>query len=207
LKIDDCDTTTKEKIREVCQELFHNNYITEYVFATNESLKKANASYSFVMLHYDVIEELLDQCGWRLRHDEGAGVLYLSSDYAKAKVILTKSESYILLALRLIYDDNKSRASATGEVYVTARDIIEQLTTLGALDGVPKQKREESLRTLARKNIISKIAGKWGDIDARIAILPSIVCAISSDKTKAVLEMLTIDDDDEIEVEEEEEQA
>jgi len=191
LLIDGYDGATLDKIREVCQELFHRNYITEYVFSPNESLKKANVSYSFIMSHYDALEELLDCSGWRLHHDEQVRVLYLTSDYTSAKVVLSKIESYFLLALRLLYDDRKSKASASGEVFITARDIVEQLTTLGAVDSVPKQDREKALRTLGGKNIISRMAGKWGDMDARLAILPSVICAISSEKTSNVLDMLS----------------
>lgn len=92
MKIDTYDAAVLERVREVCQELFHKNYITEYVFAPNDALKKANDSFSFVMAHYDAIEELLDRCGWKLCQDPRAGVLYLSSEYAPAKVILTKIE-------------------------------------------------------------------------------------------------------------------
>jgi len=192
MRISECDPATQERVREICQELFHNNYITEFIFAPNESLKKANPSYSFIMLHFDVIEELLDQCGWRLHHDDSAGVLYLSSEYVKAKTVLNKMESYFLLALRLLYDENRTKASASGEVFVTARDIVEQLTTLNAVAEVTKQDRERALRTLANKNIISRMTGAWGDIDVRIAVLPSIVCAISPEKTKAVREMISV---------------
>jgi hypothetical protein len=191
MKIDEYDDATLERVREVCQELFHGNYITEYVFAPNEALKKASESYSFVMSHYDAVEELLDRCGWRLCHANRSGVLYLTSDYAQAKIILTQKESFFLLAMRLLYDDKKTQASASGEVFVTVRDVVEQLTTLGAVDQITKQEREKSLRTLASKNIVSRMTGKWGDLDARLAIRPSIVCAISSEKTKVVLEMLS----------------
>lgn len=188
--IDDYDDAALERTREVCQALYHSNYINEYLFSPNESLKKANANYSFIMSHYDAIEELLDRSGWKLRHDELARVLYLTSDYVSAKIVLNKIESYFLLAMRLIYDEKKTRASASGEVYITVRDVIEQLTTLGAVDSVTKSEREKALRTLANKSIISRMTGKWGDMEARLAILPSVVCAISSEKTKNVLEML-----------------
>lgn len=188
--IDDYDDAALERTREVCQALYHSSYINEYLFSPNESLKKANANYSFIMSHYDAIEELLDRSGWKLRHDELARVLYLTSDYVSAKIVLNKIESYFLLAMRLIYDEKKTRASASGEVYITVRDVIEQLTTLGAVDSVTKSEREKALRTLANKSIISRMTGKWGDMEARLAILPSVVCAISSEKTKNVLEML-----------------
>lgn len=190
MKIDAYDDVTLERVREVCQELFHKNYITEYVFAPNEALKKANDSFSFVMAHYDAIEELLERCGWKLCQDPGAGVLYLSSEYAPAKVILTKMESYFLLAMRLLYDDKKTQASASGEVFVTTREVVEQLTTLGAVEQVTKQEREKTLRTLAGKSIIARMTGKWGEMDSKLAILPSVVCALSAEKTKAVANML-----------------
>lgn len=190
MKIDAYDDVTLERVREVCQELFHKNYITEYVFAPNEALKKANDSFSFVMAHYDAIEELLERCGWKLCQDPGAGVLYLSSEYAPAKVILSKTESYFLLAMRLLYDDKKTQASASGEVFVTTREVVERLITLGAMDQVTKQEREKALRTLAGKNIIARMTGKWGEMDSKLAILPSVVCALSAEKTKAVANML-----------------
>ena len=191
MKLDAYDDAVLNRVREVCQELFHKNYITEYVFAPNEALKKANDSFSFVMAHYDAIEELLDRCGWKLCLDPRAGVLYLSSEYAPAKVILTKTESYFLLAMRLLYDEKKTQASASGEVFVTTREIVEQLTTLGTVKQVSKQDREKALRTLAGKNIIARMTGKWGEMDSKLAILPSIVCAISAEKTKAVVNMLS----------------
>lgn len=191
MKIDCYDAATLERIREVCQQLFHGNYITEFVFAPNEMLKKADENYSFVMTHYDAIEELLERCGWRLCKNDRFGVLYLSSEYAQAKVNLTKVESLFLLALRLLYDEKRTQASASGEVYITARDVIERLCTLGAVEQVSKQEREKSFRTLAGKNIVARMTGKWGELDMRLAVLPSIVCAISPDKTKAVVAMLS----------------
>lgn len=196
--IDTYEEVTLERVREVCQELFHGNYITEFVFAPNDSLKKANESYSFIMSHYDAVEELLDRCGWQLCHDPRAGVLYLSSVYARAKVILTKWESYFLLAIRMLYDEKKTQASASGEVFITTREIVEQLTTLGAVEQISKQQREAALRTLAGKNIIARMTGKLGELDARIAILPSVVCALSTEKTKAVANMLAAQREDEV---------
>jgi len=189
--IDDFDDGSRESVRKVCQELFHNNYITEFVFSPNDSLKKANSDYSFIMTNYEAIEELLDNCGWKLHHDEHVRVLYLTSDYTSAKVVLSKIESYFLLTLRLLYDERKTRASASGEVFIIVRDIVEQLTTLGAIESVSKAEREKALRTLTNKNIISRMTGKWGELDTRFAILPSVICAISSDKIKNVLEMVS----------------
>lgn len=190
MKIDTFDQQYLERTREVCQKLFHENYITEYVFAPNDALKRANEDYSFIMAHYEAIEELLDRCGWELCHDSRAGVLYLTSNYAMAKMILNQLESYFLLAMRLLYDEKRTQASASGEVFVTGLEIVEQLTSLNAVDQVNKRDRGRALRTLAGKNIVAKMTGKWEDPDVRLAILPSIVCALSQDKVKAVAQMI-----------------
>ena len=202
MKIDAYDGVVLERIREVCQELFHKNYITEYIFAPNEALKKANESFSFIMAHYEAIDELLERCGWKLCQDPRAGVVYLSSEYAPAKVILSKIESYFLLAMRVLYDDKKTQASASGEVFVTTQEIVEWLTTIGAVEQVTKQDREKALRTLAGKNIVVRMTGKCGEMDSRLAILPAVVCAISAEKTKAVIHMLTTQDQSEEEEDE-----
>ena len=202
MKIDAYDGVVLERIREVCQELFHKNYITEYIFAPNEALKKANESFSFIMAHYEAIDELLERCGWKLCQDPRAGVVYLSSEYAPAKVILSKIESYFLLAMRVLYDDKKTQASASGEVFVTTQERVEWLTTIGAVEQVTKQDREKALRTLAGKNIVVRMTGKWGEMDSRLAILPAVVCAISAEKMKAVIHMLTTQDQSEEEEDE-----
>ena len=93
--------------------------------------------------------------------------------------------------MRLLYDEKKTQASASGEVFVTTREVVEQLTTLGAVDQVTKQERERALRTLAGKNIITRMTGKWGEMDSKLAVLPSVVCAVSAEKTKAVVNMLS----------------
>lgn len=203
MKIDAYDGAVLERIREVCQELFHKNYITEYIFAPNEALKKANESFSFIMAHYEAIAELLERCGWKLCQDPRAGVVYLSSEYAPAKVILSKIESYFLLAMRVLYDDKKTQASASGEVFVTTQEIVEWLATIGAVEQVTKQDREKALRTLAGKNIVVRMTGKWGEMDSRLAILPAVVCAISAEKIKAVINMLTAQEQGEEEEEDE----
>lgn len=56
MKIDVLDQQDLERTREVCQKLFHENYITEYVFAPNDALKQANEDYSFIMAHYQALK-------------------------------------------------------------------------------------------------------------------------------------------------------
>lgn len=195
MRIDEENTETREKIRELCHKLFDENYILEFVFAPNDTLRKANPDYTFLSLHFDCMAELLEQCGWKLNQDLQAGVIYLTSLYPSAKVSLTKTESYYLFGLRLLYDEKKMRASASGEVFATVQELLEKLATLDAFDPVGRQERERALRTLQNKNIITRITGKLTEPDAQIAIMPSILCAISAPRVKRLLESLPAADE------------
>lgn len=191
--IDKESNDIREKIKELCHKLFDQNYILEFVFAPNDVLRKANPDYTFLSLHFDCVAELLDQCGWKLNQNEEAGVFYLTSPYPSTKVTLNKTESYYLFGSRLLYDEKKMKASASGEIFATVQELFEKLSTLDVLNPVSRQERERALRTLQSKNIITRITGKWTDPDARIAIMPSILCAISSTRVKRLLESLTQD--------------
>lgn len=190
MRIDQESAETREEIRELCHKLFDENYILEFVFAPNDTLRRANPDYSFLSLNFDCVAELLEQCGWKLNQDTQAGVIYLTSLYPSTKVTLTKTESYYLFGLRLLYDEKKMRASASGEVFATVQELLEKLSTLDALEPVSRQERERALRTLQNKNIITRIAGKLTEPDAQLAIMPSILCAISAPKVKRLLESL-----------------
>ena len=190
MRIDQESAETREEIRELCHKLFDENYILEFVFAPNDTLRRANPDYSFLSLNFDCVVELLEQCGWKLNQDTQAGVIYLTSLYPSTKVTLTKTESYYLFGLRLLYDEKKMRASASGEVFATVQELLEKLSTLDALEPVSRQERERALRTLQNKNIITRIAGKLTEPDAQLAIMPSILCAISAPKVKRLLESL-----------------
>ncbi len=197
--IDELSIEEKERIKLLCQKLFHENYIPEYIFSPNEQLRKANPDYYTLLAHFGAISELLDSCGWSLNRDDNAGVIYITSYFPIAKAILSKNESYFLFALRLIYDQKKTSASATGHVFILIRDLVEQLSSLGALDQVSKQERKKALQTLRNKNIISKISGDLSELDSKIAILPSILCVISATKVELLKKSLECKEEDELE--------
>ncbi len=188
--IDELSENERAKIQEMCQKLFHSNYITQYVFAAGEIMTKANSDYSFILSHYRAMDELLSAVGWTLCRDDSAGVIFIKTDYPDSKVTLGKNESYILFALRLIYDNKKTSASSTGQVFTTIREVEEQLSTLGAPVISTKAERKKAFTTLYNKNIIAKISGTLDELDARIAVMPAILCVISASRVKNLTELL-----------------
>lgn len=176
----------QERIRAICQRLFHENFLLEFRFSAKDAMKKADPDYTFAYQKFSVLSELLDACGWRLHKDDRAGVMYLTSTYPGAYLPLKKLESQFLFALRLIYDDKKMQAAHTSEVLCSVRDIVEKLSTLNAADNITKQDRNDALRTLEARHIIERISGAWAELDTSLVILPSILCVLSTDKIAAL---------------------
>lgn len=186
----------KDRIRILCQKLFHENYITEFVFAANEKLRKSNFDYNFILARFEIFSELLDAVGWHLHKDSSNGVIYITSDYSGVKPVLNKLETFYLFALRLLYDKKRSSASATGQVFVTVREMTEQLDSLNATDTQSKKERKSALSTLRNKNIIARIDGELDDLDCKIAILSSILCVISAAKVKLLKDEFNTETDE-----------
>lgn len=183
------DTLREEEqkhIRTICQRLFHENFLLEFRFSAKDAMKKSDPDYLFAFQHFSEMSELLDACGWTLHKDDRAGVIYLTSGYPGAYLPLKKLESQFLFALRLLYDERRLQAVHTAEVRCTVRDIIEKLNTLNAIEIVNKQERADALRTLETRNVISRIAGNWSELDTSLVILPSILCVLSSEKIAAL---------------------
>ena len=184
----------KKRVQKLCQQLFHKNYITEYIFANNDNLRKSNPDYNFIQSHFQIFEELLEATGWKLNDERDFGVIYITSDDVSARAVLDSVETAFLFAIRILYDKQRSRASSTGQVYITVRDIIEQLESLNSLTEIPKTRRKAALSTLRNKNIIYRINGDLGDLDCKIAVMPSILCVISSSRLKLFIERLAAND-------------
>lgn len=176
----------QERVRTICQRLFHENFILEFRFSAKDAMKKADPDYTFAYQKFSVLSELLDACGWRLHKDDRAGVMYLTSAYPGAYLPLKKLESQCLFALRLIYDDKKMQAAHTSEVLCSVRDILEKLNTLNAAESITKQDRNDALRTLEARHLIERISGSWSELDTTLVILPSILCVLSTDKIAAL---------------------
>lgn len=186
MKWDSFTAEEQERTRAICQRLFHENFLLEFRFSAKDGMKKADPDYLFAFQRFSALAELLDGCGWQLHKDDRAGVMYLTSGYPGAYLPLKKLESKFLFALRLIYDDRKLQAVNTAEVLCTVRDIVEKLSTLNAIDVVTKQERAEALRMLESRNIIQRLSGAWTELDTRLVILPSILCALSAEKIAAL---------------------
>ena len=117
---------------------------------------------------------------------------------------LSKKETAILLALRMIYEENQERLGLEQDAVCTVRDVLEKVVTdyaiLPAKPNMDEVKR--ALTLLENHSIIQQIEGKFNQSGCKVAILPTVLAAVSSEKLNDVVSVLRKEGDTDEETEE-----
>ena len=162
-----------------------------------------NPDYTFLSLHYEAVQDYLDLLDWDLRKDTLNGYFYVVNTDEANRCNLNKKETAILLALRMIYEENQERLGLEQDAICTVRDVLEKVVTdyaiLPAKPNMDEVKR--ALTLLENHAIIQRIDGKFNQSSCKFAILPTVLAAVSGEKLNAVVSVLRKEDADE-EVEE-----
>ena len=123
--------------------------------------------------------------------DEDLGVAFISNDYGYNKMRLDKLTTLILFTLRTIYDEEKERNASKSIVYVSTASIVYKLLELKIVTKKPTIKDvTDSIRLLVNQNILTKIEGSLDDSSCQLAILPTILLAVSNEKIDAIYSMV-----------------
>ena len=110
---------------------------------------------------------------------------------------LNKKETAILLALRMIYDENQERLGLEQDAICTVRDLLEKVVTdYAILSAKPNMDEvKHALTMLENHSIIQRIEGKFNQSSCKFAILPTILAAVSSEKLNDVVAVLKKEND------------
>ena len=127
------------------------------------------------------------------------GYFYVLNTDEANRCNLDKKETAILLAIRMIYDENQERLGLEQDAICTVRDVLEKVVTDYAI--LPaKPNMEEVKRALTRlenHSIIQKIDGKFNKGNCKFAILPTVLSVVSADKLNMIVATLRKEEDDE----------
>lgn len=88
-----------------------------------------NPDYTFLSLHYEEVREYLSLLDWDLRKDDFNGYFYVLNTDEANRCQLGKKETAILLAIRMIYDENQERVGLEHDAICTVRDVLEKVVT------------------------------------------------------------------------------
>ena len=78
-----------------------------------------NPDYTFLSIHFEAVRDYLSLLDWDLRHDEANGCFYVINTDEANRLILSKRETAILLALRMLYDESQERLGPVSYTHLT----------------------------------------------------------------------------------------
>ena len=187
-----------DQFKAVCNQLLSRTYVVRTIYKPEKG-RITNPDYTFLSIHYEHVRDYLALLDWDLRKDDINGYFYVLNTDEANRCNLDKKETAILLAIRMIYDENQERLGLEQDAICTVRDVLEKVVTDYAI--LPaKPNMEEVKRALTRlenHSIIQKIDGKFNKGNCKFAILPTVLSVVSADKLNMIVATLRKEEDDE----------
>lgn len=187
-----------DQFKSVCNQLLSRTYIVRTIYKPDKG-RISNPDYTFLSIHYEQVREYLALLDWDLRKDDMNGYFYVLNTDEANRCNLDKKETAILLAIRMIYEENQERLGLEQDAICTVRDLLEKVVTDYAI--LPaKPNMEEVKRALTRlenHSIIQKIDGKFNKSNCKFAILPTVLSVVSADKLNMIVSALRKEENDE----------
>ena len=97
----------KEMFSSVCASLLSRTFVVRSIPAENGRIR--NPEYDFLGKHFEDVRDYLGLMNWSLFQNDYLGFYYVSNDDEANRCSLNKTETAILLALRMIYEDEQDR--------------------------------------------------------------------------------------------------
>ncbi len=187
----------------VCNQLLGRTFIVKTIYRPDKG-NVNNPDYLFLSQHCEDVKDYLLMLDWDLYKDDFNGFFYVTNTAEANKLSLNKTATGILLALRMIYDENKDRMGLEHDVLCTVRDVLEKVVTDYAILSTRPNMDEvrKAFTILDYHNVIQKIDKKYNQKDCRFVILPTILTVVSSEKLNSVVSQMRKEEDENEEAEE-----
>lgn len=177
--------------------LLAHTYLLSEQYDDADGVLKGNSDYRLVDRHFDWVRDHLLVSGWDLVKDRTLGVIYVENLHNRNRLQLGGMTTLILLALRLLYDEEREKLVLRNVVAITTWDVANRLMVFNTLKRKPSDKDlSEALRILARHNLIQKIQGNWQEADCRFLIHPSILLVLPGDAITRIWQGLQAGEED-----------
>ena len=201
MSLDWMSTATQKELegfKSVCNQLLSRTYVVRTLYRPGEG-RVNNPDYTFLSTHFEEIQEYLAFLDWDLRKDDMNGYFYVLNTDEANRHNLNKKETAILLAIRMLYEENIERLGLAQDAICSVRDLLEKVVTdyaiLPAKPNMDEVKR--ALTTLDHHSVIQRIEGKYNQTSCKFAILPTVLSVVSSEKLNAIVSVLRKEDEGE----------
>ena len=185
-----------EQFTSVCNQLLGKTFVVKTIYRPDKG-NINNPDYLFLSQHFEDVRDYLLMIDWDLHKDDFNGYFYVLNTEDANRLSLGKTATGILLALRMIYDENKDRMGLEHDVLCTVREVLEKVVTDYAI--LPSRPNMDEVRKalaiLDDHSVIQKIDKKYSQKDCRFVILPTILTVVSSEKLNAVVSQMRKEED------------
>lgn len=164
----------KEKFRTVANRLLNQCFLLK----KKEDTRK---DYIFVRQNINMFREYFDLLGYDIRLNEDQGVAALVNQFGTGKLSLNKTDSILLLILRLLYLEKRKELSTFSEEVTVIMEEIREKYSMLRIKSKPNMDKgmEKRMVSLFRKyNIIVNLDSDVNSADTRIIIYPSVLMAL-----------------------------
>lgn len=153
---------------------------------------RISKEYHFIDSHFELFSDYLELTGWKIYKDIQYGIIYVRNVDGLNKLTLNKLTTVMLVAIRIIYEESRIKASNTSNVCITVGSLFDKIVNeFSMYSKKPPQKEiKESFRILEAHNLIKRLDDSFDDIECRFVILPSVLIAVSNEKSKAICDTL-----------------
>lgn len=192
-----------QQFKSVCNQLLSRTYVVRTLYRPGRE-RLNNPDYTFLTIHAEAVRDYLSLLDWDLHHDDANGIYYVVNTDDANRCILSKRETAILLALRMLYDESLEGLGLEKDALCTVREVLEKVVTdYAILPAKPNMEEfKRAMLILENHSIIQRIEGKYNQPDCRFAILPTILTAVSAERLHEVAAVLRKEEENGEEAEE-----
>ncbi len=181
----------RDELAQVLSILFERTFLVRDVWNSREGRLTGNRHYRLVERLRPLIEEYLKVAGWALQFDVQRGVIALYNRFGNNRARLDRFTTYLVYALRLLYEEEMGRASGRREVVLTLSVVLEKLRTFGIVDRkLPVTQLTASLQTLRRLSVVERVEGEEVEPESRWLLYPAIRLLVPDELVHAVFQQL-----------------
>lgn len=177
----------KEEFSRICNMLLSVTYILR-----DGADGRISKDYRFIDSHFDLFSDYLELSRWKIYKDIQYGIIYVRNTDGLNKLTLNKLTTVMLVAIRIIYEEARIKASNTSNVSTTVGSLFDKIVNEFSMypKKPPQKEIKEAFRILEAHNLIKRLDDSFDDIECRFVILPSVLIAVSNERSKAICDTL-----------------
>ena len=182
----------REELKVAIQLLYRQTFILERKYDRRASRMQINKDFRICNKHLEFIREYFAIMGIEVREVSQEGVIYLQGETLMGDKVSRLVTLYVLI-LKLIYDEQMTMASTSGQVFTTMGDIHEKLGNFRLLTKQPASTEVRKAVAFLKKyqiveplDLLEELEGR-----SRLLVYPSVHMVLLGEDVRALIETFT----------------